>query len=85
MLERNEGDHLNITSHEFRSTKGLFGLSLEKARGEDPDVGHSGVSTRGGAQMTLHCEGAPVGSTIFVCVFHDAICQVGPSGVVLLD
>ncbi len=85
ILERSDGDHLNITPHDYRTDKGLFALNLEKARGEDEDVGHTGVSTRGGAQLTLEIVGAPVGSTIYVCAFHDAICSLAPSGVVLMD
>jgi len=63
----------------------VFSLNLEKALGEDPDVGHTGVSTRGGSQLSIMLEGAPVGSTIYVVAFHDAIVQVGPSGLVLMD
>ncbi len=85
ILERSDGDHLNITPHDYRTNKGIFALNLEKAQGEDPDTGHSGVSSRGGFQLTLELAGAPVGSTIYVCAFHDAICQLGPSGVVLMD
>ncbi len=85
ILERSDGDHLNITPHDYRSTKGLFAMSLERAINADPDTGHPGVSTRGGAQLALEIVGAPVGSTIYVCAFHDAICSLGPSGVVLMD
>jgi hypothetical protein len=81
ILERNEGD-LDITPHQFRSTKGIFALNLEKALNEDPDVGHTGISTRNGSQCTLELQGAPVGSMCFITCFYDAVVQVGPSGVV---
>ena len=81
ILERNEGD-LDITPHEFRSTKAIFALNLEKVLNEDPDVGHSGISSRNGSQVTLELQGAPVGAICFITCFFDSVVQLGPSGVV---
>jgi hypothetical protein len=49
---------------DFSNTRGVFMVNLEKALSEDPDVGHTGVSTRNGSQLTIQLLGcqAPVGA-----------------------
>ncbi len=81
---------IDISPHDFRNTRGVFMLNLEKAVNEDEDVGHTGQSTRNGSQLTIQLKGcqAPVGDNqlmIFVTCFYDSLVQLSASGVSLLE
>jgi hypothetical protein len=89
ILDRND-ETIDISPHDFRNTRGVFMVNLEKAVSEDPDVGHTGQSTRNGSQLTIQLLGcqAPVGANqlmIFVTCFYDSLVQLNASGVSLME
>jgi hypothetical protein len=89
ILDRDDNT-IDISPHDFRNTRGVFMLNLERAVNEDPDVGHTGQTTRNGSQLTIQLKGCqdPVGANqlmVFVTCFYDSIVQLSASGVALLD
>jgi hypothetical protein len=84
ILDR-DSKSLDISPHAYRNTRGVFALNLERALNEDPDVGHTGVSSLNGNQVTLQLRGcsAPVGGQVLMlnvtCLF-DSIVQLSARG-----
>ena len=81
---------IDISPHDFRNTRGVFILNLEKAIKEDEDVGHSGQSTRNGSQLTISLFGcqAPVGANqlmLHATCFYDSLVQLSAAGVELMQ
>jgi hypothetical protein len=88
MLDR-DTKSMSISPFDYRNTRGVFALSLERAQGEDEDIGHTGQSTLSGNQLTLQLRNcpAPVGANplmLHVTCFFDSIVQLSASGVNVL-
>jgi hypothetical protein len=88
ILDR-DNKSISISPHDFRNTRGVFALNLERALGEDEDVGHTGVSSLNGNQLTLMLLGCPtpVGANpmmLHVTCLFDSIVQLSASGVNVL-
>ncbi len=82
---------IDISPHDYRNTRGLFAINLEKViQEQDSDLGNTGMSSRGGSQMTLQLKGCPQNADgtpvmIHICVLYDSITQLGAAGVVQTD
>ncbi len=88
-------DHTNtvidISPYAYRNNKAIFAINLEKViQEQDLDLGNSGMSSRGGSQMTLQLKGCPQNADgtpvmIHVCILFDSITQLSSAGVVQMD
>jgi hypothetical protein len=82
---------IDISPYDFRHTRGVFAINLEKViQEEDTDYGHTGLSSRGGSQMTLQLRGCPLNDDgtpvmLHVTVLYDSITQLSAAGVVQMD
>ena len=82
---------IDISPHDYRSTKGIFAINLEKVIQEmDTDTGNTGLSSRGGSQMTLQLTGCPQNADgtpvmLHVCVLYDSITQLSAAGVIQME
>jgi hypothetical protein len=82
---------IDISPYEYRSNKGVFAINLEKVIQEkDTDYGNTGLSSRGGSQMTLQLRGCPLNADgtpvmLHVTVLYDSITQLNASGLVQMD
>ena len=90
ILDR-DNKSIDISPHEYRNTRGVFAINLEKViQEEDSDLGNTGMSSRGGSQMTLQLRGCPQNADgtpvmLHVCVLYDSITQLGAAGVIQMD
>jgi hypothetical protein len=82
---------IDISPYAYRNNKAIFAINLEKViQEEDSDLGNTGMSSRGGSQMTLQLRGCPQNLDgtpvmIHVCVLFDSITQLSSAGVVQMD
>ncbi len=82
---------IDISPHDYRSTKGIFAVNLEKVIQEvDSDTGHTGLSSKGGSLMTLQLEGCPQNADgtpvmLHICVMHDTITSLSAAGVIQME
>ena len=76
-------DSFGISSHQFKTTKAIFALNLEKCPGQS---GHSGVNTRGGSQLTIELKnlGSAI-QTMFVVLHYEQIVNITAAGTEVLS
>jgi len=88
LLDKDGGEEISITPHEFRSDSAVFMLNLSKTL-EDPLLGHSGVTTMNSSNLVLHFKGMPAAvqvegvdqpRTLFVSCRYDSTVQIGQEG-----
>ena len=90
IMDRDEKS-LDFAPYRYRNTQALFALNLEKAIKEgDDDIGHMGLSTRNGSQLTLNLKGCPQNADgtpvmLHVTILYDSMVQLSAAGVSLLD
>ena len=88
LLDKDGGEEISITPHAFRSEQAIFMLNLSKVL-EDPQIGHSGMSTMNAQNLVLHLKYVPPAAThenvelpriLFVSARYDNIVEVGQEG-----
>ena len=75
-------DSFGISSYQFKTTKGIFALNLERCSGA---ASHTGQNTRGGSQMTVELKnlGSQI-QTMYVVCHYEQILNITSSGVDVL-
>lgn len=76
-------DSFGISSQQFKTTKGIFALNLEKCPGQ---AGHTGINTRGGSQLTIELKNlGTLVSFLHVVLHYEEIINITASGAEVLS
>jgi hypothetical protein len=76
-------DSFSISPYQYKTNKFIGAMNFERALGQ---VGHSGVNTRSGSQLTFNLRGLPSDvHTIHVVLHYEVAVNVSAAGIEVLD
>jgi hypothetical protein len=75
-------DSFSISSNQYRSTKAIYAMNLEKCPGASS---HSGINTRSGSQLSLNFKNLGAATQIHVVMHFEAVVTCSAAGCEILD